>query len=259
MILYCLDCDFYHLHRGSSPDDILDSYRREYLDGMYLRIAEWCRTSEGTEDGLYGLYYKTLKWLEADPRVEFRNLAGGKALDIGCAVGAMMTILRRRGWETWGIEPSRQLAELAQQQGHQVLVGFLEDQELEMESFDLVTLMHVLEHVPQPGHLMKEVGRITRPGGHLLLSLPVIKCLQHFTTGSGYFHQPHHLSFFSPANIARLLEESGFKIIAFETPEDVVHRFEHLRRGELPWHPLLVTRMERWRLGAFLDVYAEKI
>ncbi|MBW7940121.1 MAG: class I SAM-dependent methyltransferase [Candidatus Omnitrophica bacterium] len=198
------------------------------------------------------------RWLEADPRVDFRNLPGGAALDVGCAVGAMVKILKRRGWNAIGVEPSVPLSELARSEHIEVQTGFLEDLEYDSGAFDLVTLMHVLEHVPHPSALVHEIARITSPGGHLLLSLPIAGTLRHYVQGAAYFDQPDHVSFFTPANIYRLLDAAGFDVIAFETPEDVVHAFDQLRQGNLPWHPVLVDRMVGWRQGSILDVFARK-
>lgn len=255
-VSYCTPCDYYHINPQVENSTTLHRYSTGYLDGMYLRIVEWCRSSEGTEDGLYGLYHNTFRWLEADPRVDFRNLPKGSALDVGCAVGAMVKILNRRGWQAIGVEPSLPLAELARNEKLEVRTGFLEDLEFESASFDLVTLMHVLEHVPHPAGLIHEIARITSPGGYLLLSLPIAGILRHYVQGAAYFDQPDHVSFFSPANIQQLLESAGYEVIAFETPEDVVHAFDQLRGGNLPWHPVLVDRMVRWRQGSILDVFA---
>lgn len=257
-VAFCSQCDFYHINPQAANHSTMHRYSSGYLDGMYLRIVEWCRSSEGTEDGLYGLYHNTFRWLEADPRVDFRNLPGGAALDVGCAVGAMVKILKRRGWNAIGVEPSVPLSELARSEHIEVQTGFLEDLEYDSGAFDLVTLMHVLEHVPHPSALVHEIARITSPGGHLLLSLPIAGTLRHYVQGAAYFDQPDHVSFFTPANIYRLLDAAGFDVIAFETPEDVVHAFDQLRQGNLPWHPVLVDRMVGWRQGSILDVFARK-
>lgn len=258
-IAWCGDCDYYHVNPQPTLEDAMESYSCDYLRGAYSHSIEWIRTSEGTSEGLYGIHRDLFEWLENEPKVLFNQLPKGRALDIGCAVGVILTILERRGWSTIGVEPSQQLADLGRANGREIRPGFLEDQRFEEGTFDLVAAMHVLEHVTHPSAFLKEIARVTRPGGFLLLSLPVAKCLRHYLEGTTFFDQPDHLSFFSLGNVGKLLSDTGYETIAFNTPMHRIYAFEARRYWRIPLFPALERRMAAWRGESIVDVFARKV
>ncbi len=257
-VAHCETCGLYHVNPQSTALQMMKSYKTDYLGGCYGRLVEWRKESEGTEDSIYGPYRPLFRWLEEDPRIDFSAIIKGEALDVGCASGAFLTIMSRRGWRVTGVEPSTELAELARAGGHDVRHGVLETQGFCDNRFDLVSLLHVIEHVPRPLELLNEIARVTRPGGHLILATPLAETLTNLAVGGAYFDQPDHLFFFSLTLLCSCLEACGFEVIAYRTIRDAARDHWQLRSWQIPEHPLLVHRMEVWNLAEFVEVFARR-
>ena len=127
---------------------------------------------------------------------------GQRALDFGCGAGAMLDVLQNAGWETVGIEPSRLAAFAARR--HRIT-----DALPQAPTFDLVVVHQVLEHVLNPGHLMRQLAATCRPGARLLVGVPSLEGVA--VTGSlHYAWSPYHLNAFSHAALANLLRYAGW-------------------------------------------------
>lgn len=97
--------------------------------------------------------------------------------------------------------------------GIPVHIGSLEALGLPAESFDAVTLWHVLEHVATPASLLEAIWRVLRPGGALLVSVPNFDSPEARATGPGWFHLdvPRHLVHFTPETLDMTLRAAGFE------------------------------------------------
>ncbi len=160
---------------------------------------------------LDGLYAARARRLEAAS-----TRRPGRALDIGCGQGLLLAQLRRRGWEVTGTELSERSAHFARNVlGLDVRVGDVTTLNLPSESFDLVILWHVLEHVPNPLALLREAARLLRPGGTLLVAVPNFGSPEAQFGHAAWFHLdvPRHLNHFDLPVLKSLLEDAGLDIV----------------------------------------------
>jgi ubiquinone/menaquinone biosynthesis C-methylase UbiE len=99
---------------------------------------------------------------------------GARVLDVGAGIGAFLAMGRdRHGWEVTGTEVSTSGVRLARERyGVDLLIGRVEELSLPDHSFDLVTMWHVLEHVPSPSETLTVCHRLLRPGGLLAIAVP---------------------------------------------------------------------------------------
>jgi SAM-dependent methyltransferase len=102
--------------------------------------------------------------------------AGAQVLDAGCGSGRTLQELTRYG-EVRGIELSPDAAEVARSRGHEVTIGRLEELPWEEATFDLITCLDVIEHTPDDRVALRELLRVTRPGGVLLVTVPAYQAL----------------------------------------------------------------------------------
>jgi methionine biosynthesis protein MetW len=179
--------------------------------------------------------------------------AGGRVLDLGCASGGLLALLRDRAGHLAGLELSATAARAAAQVADVVVQGALEDPELPFEagSFDLVVLADVLEHLADPLAALRRATGWARPGGALLLSVPNIAHWQARLTivrgrwpahDSGTF-DASHLRWFTRDSVAALLADAGLErpeldaiVPALRNHVRLPERFE--RRAEPAWQAL---------------------
>src|SRR5262249_48215590 len=103
----------------------------------------------------------------------FRLPAVPKLLDVGCALGFMLDEATQAGWDAQGVESSQFAGQYARERtGCNGFAGTLQDAKFPDGSFDVLTLMDVIEHVPEPAQLLGEVFRVLRPGGVIYIVTP---------------------------------------------------------------------------------------
>jgi len=140
---------------------------------------------------------------------------GGRVLDIGCGSGGYLAFLASLGWTCYGVEPAPNSRTYAQEVlGLNVHPGPVAACGFEAGSFDLVTMWHVIEHLPNPLETLREIHRILKPNGVLRLRTPNAESLEaRVFRGNWYgLDPPRHLYLFSPRIIRTLLESGGFSV-----------------------------------------------
>jgi 2-polyprenyl-3-methyl-5-hydroxy-6-metoxy-1,4-benzoquinol methylase len=140
-------------------------------------------------------------------------------LDVGCATGRLLEAMRERGWQVRGVDLCPESAAYAHaHRGVQVFTGTLGEARFPAASFHAVHFSHLIEHVPSPRGLLAEVRRILRPGGLAVVTTPNVDGLQaRLFRGLWRSAIADHLTLFSVRTLRRLLEESGFRILAVQT------------------------------------------
>jgi len=161
--------------------------------------------------------------------------ARGLLLDIGAGYGQFLHHARPFFAEVTGTEVSESAAALAKvKYGLTLLAGQIDDLNLPPQSFDVITLFHVLEHVPDPRNLVSRCHAMLRPQGILIIAVPNdllawtskikkigknlgIKAFQKFSPRLGISRagasREIHLSHFTPAVLRQLLENSGLHVM----------------------------------------------
>ncbi len=129
-----------------------------------------------------------------------------KVLDVGCGRGLLLREFQRNGCDVTGTEFSDDACRFAREVLKlPVRVGLLHELNFPDQSFDVVVMWHVLEHVSDPRPTLAEVSRILRPGGVFLVGVPNFGSLEARLTKAGWFHLdvPRHLSHHSRASLRR--------------------------------------------------------
>lgn len=139
----------------------------------------------------------------------------GRFLDIGCGAGSFLQAARRAGWEVQGTEVSKSAVEILRADEMNVFQGILQEAEYPSNHFDVVVASYVLEHVPEPLEVIKEVHRVLRPGGLFWLSVPQGRGISSRILGAKWsqVEPPVHWCLLSGKGMKTLLENAGFSKI----------------------------------------------
>lgn len=140
--------------------------------------------------------------------------AESSILDVGSAGGAFLKAAKDLGYRVTGVEPNRWLSEYGRTQyGVDLRPTTLEEQKFKAESFDVVTLWDVLEHLHRPAQVLAECRRVLKPGGHLVVNFPDYDSLARRLMGHRWpFLLSVHLYYFTRATLERLLADAGFEV-----------------------------------------------
>ena len=142
----------------------------------------------------------------------------GKLLDIGAGSGIMIEAAMEKGYNCTGIEPSRWLQQRAVELNLPVLQGVFPHLEVK-ESFDIITLVDVIEHVIDPADLLKDINKQLAPDGIFLLVTPDVSSLAAKMLGYKWWHYRFaHIGYFNKKNLKLLLEKTGFTLIKMTRP-----------------------------------------
>jgi len=137
-----------------------------------------------------------------------------RVLDLGCAIGSLLAVLRDRGWETTGVEISGPQAEYGRSKRNLDIRSLtLEENHFPSEYFDVVLASHLIEHLNDPAAMVRELHRILVPGGRFFITTPNISGFQARFFGSRWRSAIFdHLYLFSIKTLKRLLREKDFII-----------------------------------------------
>ena len=135
----------------------------------------------------------------------------GNLLDIGAGTGDFLLTAKQNGWNTIGVEPSEKAKGIAIGKG----IKFSNStNELESNSFDVITMWHVLEHVPNLDLQIKELKRLIKPNGTIIIAVPNFKSYDAKYYGKFWaaFDVPIHFWHFSKTAIKLLFEKENVKL-----------------------------------------------
>jgi 2-polyprenyl-3-methyl-5-hydroxy-6-metoxy-1,4-benzoquinol methylase len=140
-------------------------------------------------------------------------------LDVGCATGAFLDLLRTHGWTGIGLDLDASAIQYARDTlGLDVRQQSIREANLPENSVDVATLWDVIEHLHDPLDVLKELRRVTRPGGKLIVRTPDIASLDARVFGEYWIglDVPRHLYLFDDRTLARAVETAGYVVEAIE-------------------------------------------
>ncbi|TGK82400.1 methyltransferase domain-containing protein [Leptospira noumeaensis] len=184
---------------------------------------------EGYWDGAEQTY--DLKWWDEAHRAVYSDFIStylkqekGNLLDVGCGLGFFVkaVLTKKPGWSAVGYEISKQAVKFANEQNGMktVYAGLVQDSKLPNESFDIITLWDVIEHIPKPHSLLNYLYGLLKPGGILFLQTPNFPIqltkanlkvkLKGMKEGVHYLEAKDHVNNYKMHTLAELGKQCGF-------------------------------------------------
>lgn len=212
-IVECRNCKFQYLNPQPSPEELAKFYASDYdFVGGYNK-EQYFDYKKLTQNS-----YVVRKHL--DILKKLRQNSPGRILDVGCGFGLFLLLARSQGWTTYGIEPSKDVAKIAERETKaQIVNSTFTGSEFEQESFDAITMFHMLEHSSNPCDVLRKASKLLKPGGMLVVVVPNIKSLTARVRKENWewLAFPIHLFHLSPSTLRELLLQTGFEIKEIST------------------------------------------
>ncbi len=143
----------------------------------------------------------------------------GTLLDVGCGVGALVSLANKIGWNAVGVDTSPKAVELAKKELNlDILSDRLENCSFKPESFDVIVLLAVLEHVFEPLTMMKQVKSLLKPGGTVIFSTPNLDNLPYLMIKNKADYSwfiKEHINHFTLKTHRTLLKKAGLHNVTF--------------------------------------------
>jgi 2-polyprenyl-3-methyl-5-hydroxy-6-metoxy-1,4-benzoquinol methylase len=176
-------------------------------------------TSRGFINQLYLNVRNITLRLKCNTVKKHTKLKTGAVLDVGAGTGAFLKHMQSEGWTVTGIEPDPGARQVAKQTFGLDLQPFDQLHELPEQSFDAITLWHVLEHVHNLQAYMGFLKSLLKPGGKLFVAVPNYQSVDAgiYRLSWAAYDVPRHLYHFSPKAIQVLMQKHGLKVL-FQKP-----------------------------------------
>lgn len=214
-VLECEICGFRHIMPVPDPEQLKKVYEEEYYSTEkpdyfknYEEDGEWWNLSYDDRFDFFEEY------LSADRR---------RILDIGSGPGFFLRRGKERGWQTLGIEPSRQAAEYSRTLGLEIRNEFLTADTQGLGQFDVIHMSAVLEHIPDPVGMLEVARRLLLPEGMVCVVVPndynpfQVALRTACDYKPWWLAPPHHINYFEPSSLKRTLQRAGFTVAALST------------------------------------------
>ena len=202
-LLYDADLDMLITH----PQPSLEKLPSYYESDDYISHTDGKRS-------LFEKMYHAVKSIALKNKLKLINAQASKGslLDIGAGTGEFLLVAKNDGWKVTGIEPSDKAKGIAINKG----ISFATDlTSLQDHSFDVITMWHVLEHVPNLEHQIAELKRLIKPNGTVIIAVPNFKSFDanHYGAFWAAYDVPIHLWHFSKTAIRKLFSQHQLELV----------------------------------------------
>jgi SAM-dependent methyltransferase len=204
-VVTCNSCGF----TFTNPRPFANDMDRYYASEDYISHSN---KATGLKERIYQIARR--RAIRGKHTLLARYHPNGRVLDVGCGTGHFLAYLASRGYLVQGVEPSTTAREQAIREHALAVVPALTAITAQ-ENFQVVTMWHVLEHVPDLRATFKRLYALLAKGGLLVIAVPDRESWDagHYGTEWAAWDVPRHLSHFRRADVKTLLHEHGFELV----------------------------------------------
>lgn len=195
-IVKCFHCNLIYTNPMENPNSLMEGYE-DVIDEEYLKTEKFRKI----------LHTEHLKQIE-----KFKKK--GNLLDIGCFAGYFLELAKERGWNTFGIEPSKWASNMARSRNIKIIGNDIQKIRIKNAYYDVITMWDVIEHLSNPIDVLDKCYKSLKDNGIIALGTPDYECLIARIMGNNYPYlvRMHHV-LYTPETLSNMLEKSGFKVI----------------------------------------------
>lgn len=268
----CCDCGMLFVNPQLDDSKLIKSYTEDESHSKWVDVLLSPAQLKYDSETRFG---------EALRRLEKRYAKNkrGKILDVGCSIGLFLKLAKDRGWDPLGMEINPKAVKYAREHFKlPVDEKLLHEVNYKKESFQIISLWGVLEHLAHPDKILDEIHPLMSKDGTLVLLVPnghsLATRIMHAQAAT--FGGRNHLWYFSPETITKLLKRKGFKVTSIYTQltqfEEIMHFLKYqnpyipekpFKSQEFKFSPKIRKEIESYtlknNLGYKLIVFASKI
>jgi len=183
--------------------------------GKYYEFEEYISHTD-TQEGLMNRLYHLARnfMLVKKRRIIEKKVKGGNLLDIGCGTGYFLNHMHENFWVVTGIEQDKDARKFGEEKFGLEVYGTEKLAELQDDTYDVITMWHVLEHVHNLDDYLNNIKRLLKDDGLLVLALPNKDSYDamHYKEYWAAFDVPRHLWHFNIKSLSTLIERFGFNV-----------------------------------------------
>lgn len=208
-VIQCKKCTAAFTNNIPAPNEIGAYYKSE----NYISHSD---TAQGLVNKLYHKVRNITLVSKKNMVTRFTQKTTGTILDIGCGTAAFLHTMKSAGWQITGLEPDNTAREKAQSLYQIAPLPSENFKTLPANSFDAITLWHVLEHVHDLQGYLQQIKILLKPAGKLFVAVPNYTSYDAKKYGQYWaaYDVPRHLYHFSPASISALIQAHQLKVVA---------------------------------------------
>ena len=194
-----------------TDSDFLKTFPRPKIEELpkYYESQEYISHTDEKRGLISSLYQLVKKWsLQKKAKLILQQHGEvGSLLDVGAGTGDFLKVAKEKGWEVYGMEPNKNAAKLALEKGIDLKASL---NDFEGKQFDVVTLWHVLEHIPDLEETILKLAALVKPQGALIIAVPNFKSFDARYYGKFWaaYDVPRHLWHFSKESMKNLFAEN---------------------------------------------------
>lgn len=215
-IFSCKKCQVLFMEPQLSDEEITLLYSEEYYKSWGISGTSENEVSKQMKIDTFLLRLKEIQ----------KYVKKGKVLDVGCATGFFLEAAKKLGYEPFGIELSEYSSSLAKNKfGASVIFhGKLEDCDFSPETFDVITMFDLIEHVRVPAETLALATRLLKPGGIIMITTPDNKSLSKKVMGKKWTHyKKEHFYYFNLHSLNYIAEKNKLDLIGSENSEKALN------------------------------------
>lgn len=209
---YSVSQENFELHLDENLDMLVTQPQPENLD-PYYNSAAYISHTDASETFVDKIYQGVKKInLKSKFKIVQRHTSGKKLLDVGAGTGDFLVVAKKNGWIVNGVEPNSTANIKASEKGLNLKYS-LDD--FSYEKFDVITLWHVLEHVPNLTNQVTRLSNLLGEGGTLIIAVPNFKSFDalYYKNFWAAFDVPRHLWHFSKTAITKLFQKEDMELV----------------------------------------------
>lgn len=206
-IYECPNCKVLFTHPFPDPEILYSKY---YRSENYLSHSK-------KASGLFSILYRTVQKINISKKLKLlesvNQSSERKMLEVGAGTGDFLAACHKRGWKCFGVEPSEQARGVAMQFNNLEMAASIN--EIEESNFSVITLWHVLEHVPDLGNTIIKLKNLLSANGRLIIAVPNHNSFdaKHYKQYWAGYDVPRHLYHFNKQSLPAIIESMGFGLI----------------------------------------------